>query len=119
MNIPIRHIGSAKLEIIELIKKIDNTCDCCKNKKPSVPKIALEYYNKYKDKFKEYDDWFRFWYSPLKDEFPNVTELSDWLYDNTDENIIKQRELALATLISNGPTSVIIEEDKVSEENIQ
>lgn len=77
-----------------------------------VPKVAIDYYEEYKDKLTGFDEWFGdFWDDTFLEEFPQAEQLSEWLYDN-DKYTNLQRELALATLIVNGPDAVEIEKEK-------
>ena len=94
-------------EIVELIKQIDEP------KKHKVPQVAVEFYEKYKDKFLTLDEWFSYFYSKEAiDDFPRMEELTDWLYDN-DNKTNGQRELALATLVTLGIDAVEIEKEKL------
>lgn len=81
--------------------------------KVAVPKVALEYYETYKNSFSSFGDWFEdLW--PITDKRSKEYELAKWLYefvDNSDEQ--RKRELALATLIANGPDAVEVEKEKL------
>lgn len=78
-----------------------------------VPKVAIDYYEAYKDKLTGFDEWFGdFWDDTFLEEFPQAEQLSEWLYDN-DKYTNLQRELALATLIVNGPDAVEIEQEQL------
>lgn len=78
-----------------------------------VPKVAIDYYEAYKDKLTGFDDWFsEFYYEKSLEEFPQADQLLEWLYDN-DNDTNSQRELALATLIVNGPDAVEVEKEQL------
>ncbi|MET3558676.1 hypothetical protein ABID29_001802 [Streptococcus rupicaprae] len=81
--------------------------------KPKVPKVAIDYYEHYKDTLTGFDEWFGDFYdSGFLEEFPDGEKLAEWLYDNPNE-VNKQRELALANLIVNGPSAVEVEQEKL------
>lgn len=91
---------------IDLINQIDEP------QKPAVPRVALEYYEEYKDTLTAFDEWFGDFYDGgFLAEFPQGEKLAEWLYDN-DNDTNRQRELALATLIANGPSAVEVEKEK-------
>ncbi|WP_105095289.1 DUF1642 domain-containing protein [Streptococcus suis] len=75
-----------------------------------VPQVAVEYYYAYKDCGYSLGELLSDFYSEsVREEFPRLDELATWLHDN-DEDTNRQRELALATLIVNGPDAVEIEQ---------
>lgn len=81
--------------------------------KPVVPQVALEYYEQYKNVLSSFVEWFSdFFDSKFDEEFEKAEELRIWLYDN-DNKINLQHELALATLIVNGPNAVEVEKEKL------
>ncbi|MBY4959035.1 DUF1642 domain-containing protein [Streptococcus suis] len=78
-----------------------------------VPQVAVEYYYTYKDCYYSLGELLSDFYSDsAREEFPRLNELETWLYGN-DEATNRQRELALATLIVNGPDAVEIEQEKL------
>lgn len=78
-----------------------------------VPQVAVEYYYTYKDCHYSLGELLSDFYSDLaREEFPRLDELATWLHDN-DEATNRQRELALATLIVNGPDAVEIEQEQL------
>lgn len=92
---------------VELISQIDEP------QKPIVPQVAIEYYYTYKDCSYSLGELLGDFYSQsAREEFPRLDELAMWLHDN-DENTNRQRELALATLIVNGPSAVEVEQEKL------
>lgn len=81
--------------------------------KPVVPQVAIDYYNEYKNVLSSFDEWFcGFYDDKFDEEFEKAEELRIWLYDN-DNKINLQHELALATLIVNGPDVVTVEKEKL------
>lgn len=81
--------------------------------KPNVPQVAVEFYERYKDDNLALGEWFDDFYSPEAiEEFPRMDELTEWLYDNNDE-INRQREFALATLVTLGIDAVVVEKEKL------
>lgn len=81
--------------------------------KPVVPQVAVEFYKRYKDDNLALGEWFDDFYSPEAiEEFPRMDELTEWLYDNNDETN-RQREFALATLVTLGIDAVEVEKDKL------
>ncbi|SUO88762.1 DUF1642 domain-containing protein [Streptococcus uberis] len=81
--------------------------------KPVVPQVAIDYYNEYKNVLSSFDEWFcGFYDDKFDEEFEKAEELRIWLYDN-DNKINLQHELALATLIVNGPDAVTVEKEKL------
>lgn len=103
-----RHIGKAVniYDVIDIVKQIDEP------EKPVVPQVAVEFYERYKDDNLALGEWFGDFYSPEAiEEFPRMDELSKWLYDNNDE-INRQREFALATLVTLGIDAVEVEKEK-------
>lgn len=98
-----------------LIKKRDAKVllDQLDQPKPVVPQVAIDYYNEYKNVLSSFDEWFcGFYDDKFDEEFEKAEELRIWLYDN-DNKINLQHELALATLIVNGPDAVIVEKEKL------
>lgn len=80
-----------------------------------VPQVAVDYYERYKDQLTGFDEWFGDFYEDgFLAEFPQGEKLAEWLYDN-DNDTNCQRELALATLIVNGPGAVEVEQEKLYE----
>ncbi|NQN44438.1 DUF1642 domain-containing protein [Streptococcus suis] len=78
-----------------------------------VPQVAVDYYEQYKDQLTGFDEWFGDFYDGgFLAEFPQGEKLAEWLYDN-DNDTNRQRELALATLIVNGPGAVEVEQEKL------
>lgn len=81
--------------------------------KPKVPQVAVEFYERYKDDNLALGEWFDDFYSPEAiEEFPRMDELTEWLYDNNDETN-RQREFALATLVTLGIDAVEVEKEKL------
>lgn len=81
--------------------------------KPVVPQVAIDYYNEYKNVLTGFEDWFGYFYSDkFEAEFEKYDELRRWLYDNKYKTSL-QRELALATLIVNGPDAVTVEKENL------
>ena len=81
--------------------------------KPKVPQVAVEFYERYKDDNLALGEWFGDFYSPEAiEEFPRMDELTKWLHDNNDETN-RQRELALATLVTLGIDAVEVEKEKL------
>ncbi|MFA9413301.1 DUF1642 domain-containing protein [Streptococcus sp. E29BA] len=96
-----------KDSVLGLIDRLDEP------QKVTVPKVAIDYYEKYKNQISGFDEWFGDFYdSGFLEEFPEGEKLAEWLYDNTNE-INNQRELALANLIVNGPSAVEVEPEKL------
>lgn len=86
--------------------------------KLEVPQVAIDYYNEYKNVLSSFDEWFcGFYEDKFDEEFEKAEELRIWLYDN-DNKINLQHELALATLIVNGPDAVTIEKEKLYNVNV-
>lgn len=81
--------------------------------KPKVPQVAVEFYERYKGDNLALGEWFDdFYSSEAIEEFPRMDELTEWLYDNNDE-INRQREFALATLVTLGIDAVEVEKEKL------
>lgn len=94
-------------EAIYIINQIDEL------EKPKVPQVAVEFYERYKDDNLALGEWFGDFYSPEAiEEFPRMDELTKWLHDNNNETN-RQREFALATLVTLGIDAVEIEKDKL------
>ncbi|HEM3705075.1 TPA: DUF1642 domain-containing protein [Streptococcus suis] len=93
--------------IIDIVSQIDEP------QKVVVPQVAVEYYYTYKDCHYSLGELLSDFYSDLaREEFPRLDELATWLHDN-DEDTNRQRELALATLIVNGPDAVEVEQEQL------
>ena len=81
--------------------------------KPKVPQVAVEFYERYKDDNLALGEWFGDFYSPEAiEEFPRMDELTKWLHDNNNETN-RQREVALATLVTLGIDAVEVEKEKL------
>ena len=81
--------------------------------KPVVPQVAVEFYERYKDDNLALGEWFGDFYSPEAiEEFPRMDELTKWLHDNNNETN-RQREFALATLVTLGIDAVEVEKEKL------
>lgn len=93
--------------VIEIINQIYEP------EKPKVPQVAVEFYERYNGVNLALGEWFGDFYSPEAiEEFPRMDELTEWLYDNNDE-INRQREFALATLVTLGIEAVEVEKEKL------
>lgn len=106
-----RYIGKAVniYDVIDIVKQIDEP------KKPKVPQVAVEFYERYKDDDLVLGEWFDDFYSPEAiEEFPRMDELTKWLHDNDNETN-RQREFALATLVTLGIDAVEVEKEKLYE----
>lgn len=98
-----------KNQVLDLISQIHEP------QKVVVPQVAVDYYERYKDQLTGFDEWFGDFYEDgFLAEFPQGEKLAEWLYDN-DNDTNCQRELALATLIVNGPGAVEVEREKLYE----
>ncbi len=98
------------LKLADVMQVIDQIHE---PQKVVVSKIAVEYYYKYKDCGYSLGELLSDFYSEsAREEFPRLDELATWLHDN-DEDTNRQRELALATLIVNGPDAVEIEQEQL------
>lgn len=96
-------------DVLDIIKQLDEP------EKPKVPQVAVEFYERYKDDDLVLGEWFDDFYSPEAiEEFPRMDELTEWLYDNNYE-INRQREFALATLVTLGIDAVEVEKEKLYE----
>lgn len=94
-------------DVLDIIKQLDEP------EKPKVPQVAVEFYERYKDDNLALGEWFDDFYSTEAiEEFPRMDELTEWLYDNNDE-INRQREFALATLVTLGIDAVEVEKEKL------
>lgn len=94
-------------KIVELVNEIDET------QKPKVSRVAVEFYEKYKDEILSLDEWFGDFYSKEAiEDFPGMEELTEWLHGN-DNDTNRRRELALATLVTLGIDAVEIEQEKL------
>lgn len=93
-------------DALAIVRKLDEP------EKPVVPQVAVEFYERYKDDNLALGEWFGDFYShEAIEEFPRMDELTKWLHDNNDETN-RQRELALATLVTLGIDAVEVEEEK-------
>ena len=104
-----RHIGKAVniYDVTDIVKQIDEP------EKPKVPQVAVEFYERYKDDNLALGEWFGDFYSPEAiEEFPRMDELTKWLHDNNNETN-RQREFALATLVTLGIDAVEVEKEKL------
>lgn len=121
--IPCEIVGNQINNGLDIRVRIDKTHDLYINRKLlihdidqpeiEVPQVALEYYEQYKNELTCFGEWFSdFFDSKFDEEFEKAEELRTWLYDN-DNKINLQHELALATLIVNGPDAVKVEKDKL------
>lgn len=82
------------------------------DKKPVVPQAVMEYYDFYKDTLTSFAEWFENDLEESPSYFEKEEEVQKWLYD-VDYETQKQRELALAILIVNGPEAVEVEQEKL------
>ena len=82
------------------------------DKKPVVPQAVMEYYEFYKDTLTSFAEWFEEDLEGSSSYFEKEKEVQKWLYD-VDYETQKQRELALAILIVNGPEAVEVEKEKL------
>ena len=82
------------------------------DKKPVVPQAVMEYYEFYKDTLTSFAEWFEEEPEDSPRYFEKEKEVQKWLYD-VDYETQKQRELALAILIVNGPEAVDVEKEKL------
>ena len=96
---------------LDYAQKIINQID--EPQKPKVSQVAVEFYEKYKADILSLDEWFSDFYSnEAIEDFPRMEELTDWLHGNDNETN-RQRELALATLVTLGIDAVEIEQEKL------
>ncbi|WJQ86116.1 DUF1642 domain-containing protein [Streptococcus parasuis] len=94
-------------KIVELVNQIDEP------QKPKVSQVAVEFYEKYKADMLSLDEWFSDFYSnEAIEDFPRMEELTEWLHGNDNETN-RQRELALATLVTLGIDAVEVEKEKL------
>ncbi|HEM3666972.1 TPA: DUF1642 domain-containing protein [Streptococcus suis] len=97
----------SKKSVLNIISQIHEP------QKVVVPQVAVEYYYEYKDCGYSLGELLSDFYSEsAREEFPRLDELATWLHDN-DEDTNRQRELALATLIVNGPDAVEVEKEQL------
>lgn len=111
----IEQMGEYERFIDEPISKVSvlNTIRQINQPKPVVPQVAIDYYNEYKNVLSSFDEWFcGFYDDKFDEEFEKAEELRIWLYDN-DNKINLQHELALATLIVNGPDAVTVKKEQL------
>lgn len=96
---------SALVTAKDIINQIDEL------QKPKVPQVAVEFYERYKDDALDLGGWFSDFYSKEAiEDFPRLEELAEWLHDNDNETN-RQREYALATLVTFGPDAVEVVEE--------
>jgi hypothetical protein len=94
-----------KNQVLDIISQIDEP------QKPKVSRVAVEFYEKYKDKILSLDEWFSDFYSKEAiEDFQRMEELTEWLHGN-DNDTNRRRELALATLVTLGIDAVEIEQE--------
>ena len=94
-------------DVLDIIKQLDEP------EKPKVPQVAVEFYERYKGDNLALGEWFGDFYSPEAiEEFPRMDELTKWLHDNNNETN-RQREFALATLVTLGIDAVEVEKEKL------
>lgn len=102
------YFGGKDIEIntaIGIINQIDEL------QKPKVPQVAIEFYERYKDDALDLGGWFSDFYSKEAiEDFPRMEELTEWLHGNDNETN-RQREYALATLVTFGPDAVEVVEE--------
>ena len=83
------------------------------SQKPVVSQVAVEFYERYKDDNLDLGEWFSdFYSSEAIEDFPRMEELSEWLHGNDNETN-RQREFALATLVTLGIDAVEVEKEKL------
>ncbi|WP_316606765.1 DUF1642 domain-containing protein [Streptococcus pluranimalium] len=83
------------------------------SQKPVVPQVAVEFYERYKDDGLSLGEWFSDFYSnEAIEDFPRMEELTKWLHDNDNETN-RQREFALATLVTLGIDAVEVEKEQL------
>ena len=103
--------GTVKMVPVGLI--IDTISQIDEPRKFKVSQVAVEFYEKYKDCNFALDEWFSDFYSKEAiEDFPRMEELAEWLHGNDNETN-RQRELALATLVTLGIDAVEIEQEKL------
>lgn len=103
INIALLEVGKAE----EAPRYID------KPQKQKVPQVAVEFYEQYKDDGLDLGEWFSDFYSnEAIEQFPRIEELAEWLHDNDNETN-RQREFALATLVTLGIDAVEVEKEKL------
>ena len=96
-----------KNQVLDIISQIDEP------QKPKVSRVAVEFYEKYKNEILSLDEWFSDFYSKEAiEDFPRMEELTEWLHGNDNETN-RRRELALATLVTLGIDAVEIEQEKL------
>ena len=89
-----------KNQVLGIISQVDEP------HKPKVSRVAVEFYEKYKDEILSLDEWFSDFYSKEAiEDFPRMEELTEWLHGNDNETN-RRRELALATLVTLGIDAV-------------
>ncbi|HEM5988529.1 TPA: DUF1642 domain-containing protein [Streptococcus suis] len=99
--------GSIAKTVTDIISQIDQP------QQVVVSQVAVDYYERYKDQSTGFDEWFGDFYDGgFLADFPQGEKLAEWLYDN-DDDTNRQRELALATLIVNGPGAVEVEQEQL------
>ncbi|WP_438830833.1 DUF1642 domain-containing protein [Streptococcus pluranimalium] len=96
-----------KNQVLDIINQIDE------QQKPKVPQVAVEFYERYKDDNLDLGEWFSDFYSnEAMEDFPRMEELAEWLHGNDNETN-RQREFALATLVTLGIDAVEVEKEKL------
>ena len=79
--------------------------------KPVVPQVVIDYYEFYRGKLTNFEEWFAKFEVESDEDFQQMDEVGKWLYD-VDYKTQTQRELALAMLIVNGLDAVEVEKEK-------
>lgn len=96
-----------KNQVLDIINQIDEP------QKPRVPQVAVEFYEEYEADNLDLGEWFSDFYSDEAiEQFPRMEELAEWLHDN-DSETNRQREFALATLVTFGIDAVEVEKEKL------
>lgn len=91
--------------VLGLVRELDEPT------KPVVPQVVIDYYEFYKGKLTDFEEWFAEFEVESDEDFQQIDEVGEWLY-NFDFETQKKRELALATLIVNGLDAVEVEKEK-------
>ena len=103
--------GLLKVKFVSLESVIDIVSQIHEPHKHKVSRVAVEFYEKYKDEILSLDEWFSDFYSKEAiEDFPRMEELTEWLHGNDNETN-RRRELALATLVTLGIDAVEIEKE--------
>ena len=93
-------------DVIDIVNQINEP------EKPAIPQTVMDYYVFYKGKLSSFTEWFAEFKVVSDEDFQQMDEVHEWLYD-VDFELQQQRELALATLIVNGPDAVEVEREKL------